>query len=141
MFFFFLYSIPILFQRFFSISVPKAIFYIIVNCFQEKSPLMILVKVCCLKKSHNLVFLGFSLTSSRSVHLAQVPRRRHGRHDQIEWDGNVHGAHRVRPSPDHANLIMCLEVHIRWTSCKDRQGVTNHIYFPHKINISNAGSS
>lgn len=139
MFFLFLFYSNFI-PTFFSISVPNAIFYTIGIVLNKKKSTYDLSQGFLLKKTHS-VFLGFSLTSSRSVHLAQVPRRRHGRHDQIEWDGNVHGAHWVRPSPDHANLIMGLEVHIRWASCKDRQGVTNYIYFPHKINISKAGSS
>lgn len=112
--FFFLFQF---YSTFFSISIPNAIFYTIGIVLNKKKSTYDLRQGFLLKiNTHNSVFLGFSLTSSRSVHLSQVPRRRHGRHDQIERDGNVHGAHRVRPSPDHANLIMGLEVHIRWTS-------------------------
>lgn len=53
-----------------------------------------------------------ALTSSWPVGLSEVPRWWHGRHDQVEGNGDVHGSHMAGTCADHANLVMGLEVHV-----------------------------
>ena len=57
----------------------------------------------------------FSLTCCRTIGLAQISWWRHGGHDQVEGDREVHSSHVPWPSSDHAYLVMGLEVHVGWT--------------------------
>jgi hypothetical protein len=58
------------------------------------------------------------LTSCRPVGLSEVARWRHGRHDQVEGNRDVHGSHVAGACADHTNLVMGLEVHVRGPACK-----------------------
>lgn len=56
----------------------------------------------------------FPSTCSGAVGLAEVARGRHGGHDEVEGDGNVHGSDVAGASTDHPNLVVGLEVHAGW---------------------------
>lgn len=58
------------------------------------------------------------LTSCRPIGLSEVARWWHGRHNQVEGNGDVHGSHMAGACADHANLVMGLEVHVRGPACK-----------------------
>lgn len=53
-----------------------------------------------------------SLTGSRPIGLSKIARWGHGRHHQVEGDGNVHGGDMAGPGTDHPDLVVGLEVHV-----------------------------
>lgn len=55
-------------------------------------------------------------TCSRAVGLTLVAGRWHRWHNQVERNGNVHRSHVTWSCPNHSNLIVCLKVHVGWTS-------------------------
>lgn len=51
------------------------------------------------------------------VRLAEVARWRHGRHDEVEGDGDVHGGDVAGAGADHPDLVVRLKVHVGRAPC------------------------
>lgn len=67
------------------------------------------------------LMLYIFLTCTGPIHLSHVPRWRYGRHNKVEWDGDVHGSHGTGACANHTDLVMGLEIHVGCTPCRKKK--------------------